>query len=73
VVATYLVNMTFINRSLAEQGNAFRVAFPPQSLAVAGQVLRAGFDLMDVVFLAIVVYEAWKIPRPIHFPASRHP
>jgi hypothetical protein len=72
LVATYLVNMTFINRSLAGQGNAFRVGFPPQSLAMAWQVLHAGFDVMDVVFLAIVVYEAWKIPRPIVFPAPRH-
>jgi len=33
-------------------------------------VLRAGFGVMDFVFLAIVVYEAWKIPRPIRLPGS---
>ena len=70
VVATYLVNMTFINRSLAEQGAAGRVPFPPTSLELLGKVLTAGFGLMDVVFLAIVVYEAWKIPRPIRLPGS---
>jgi hypothetical protein len=66
--ATYLVNMTFVNRALAERGDAFRVGFPPQSLQLLWGVLSAEFGLMDVVFLAIVVYEAWKIPRPLVLP-----
>ena len=70
VVATYLVNMTFINRSLAEQGATGRVPFPPTSLELFGRVLTAGFGVMDLVFLAIVVYEAWKIPRPIRLPGA---
>jgi hypothetical protein len=70
-LATYLVNMTFINRALAEQGNAFRVAFPPQSLAMLYKVISTGFGAMDFVFLAIVIYEAWKIPRPIALPRAR--
>jgi hypothetical protein len=68
VAATYLVNMTFINRALAEQGETFRVAFPPQSLDVLYRVVAADFGVMDLVFLAIIVYEAWKIPRPIALP-----
>ena len=28
-------------------------------------VLQLGFSFMDVVFLAIVVYQAWKIPAPM--------
>jgi hypothetical protein len=68
-VATYLVNMTFMNRALVEQGKAYRVAFPPQSLEIAGMVLASGFGVMDVVFLAIVIYEAWKLPRPIVLPS----
>jgi hypothetical protein len=31
-------------------------------------VIKAGFGLMDVVFLAIAVYEAWKLPRPPALP-----
>lgn len=65
VVATYLVNMTFINRQLAKQGESGRVSFPPETLEHAGAVISAGFGIMDVVFLAIMVWEAWKFPRPI--------
>lgn len=71
LVATYLVNMTFINHALAGKGGDFRVLFPPQNVGLAVEVVRAGFDVMDVVFLAIVVYEAWKIPRPISLPRPR--
>ena len=64
VVASYLVNVTFLNRALAAEGTA-RVPFPPPSLELVGHVLAAGFGIMDVVFLAIMVWEAWKFPRPI--------
>lgn len=70
VLATYLVNMTFANQAFAKQGESFRVAFPPQSFDLFARVLSSGFGLMDVVFLAIVVYEAWKIPRPLALPPS---
>ena len=66
--ATYLVNMTFINKALAEKGDAARIGFPPGSLDGFVRVFTAGFGLMDLVFLAIVVYEAWKIPRPFVLP-----
>lgn len=69
-VATYLVNMTFINRALAEQGSTGRLTFPPTSFDIFGRVISAGFGVMDLVFLAIVVYEAWKIPRPIRLPGA---
>jgi len=68
--ATYLVNMTFANRALAAQGEAFRLAFPPQNLGLFMEVVSLDFGLMDVVFLAIIVYEAWKIPRPLALPPS---
>lgn len=68
LVASYLVNMTFANQALAKQGDAFRVAFPPQSLDLFVRVLSLGFGMMDLVFLAIVVYEAWKIPKPLALP-----
>ncbi len=68
VAATYLVNMTFINQALAKQGETFRVGFPPQSLGLLLRVVTIEFGLMDLVFLAIVVWEAWKIPRAISLP-----
>ena len=69
-VASYLVNMTFINKVLADRGVADRVPFPPPSLVVFYKVVTAGFGVMDLVFLAIVVWEAWSIPRPPKMPAS---
>jgi len=71
--AIYLVNMTFINKALATQGEAFRVGFPPQSLDLLIRVVTVDFGVMDLVFLAIVVYEAWKIPRPIALPPVATP
>ena len=29
------------------------------------QVVTVGAGFMDVVFLGIVIYEAWKIPAPL--------
>ena len=72
VVASYLVNMSAINRSLAEQGKSFRLTFPPTSPNLFVNVLVAGFGIMDVVFLAIMVWEAWKLPRPLVIPPSTH-
>jgi len=68
--ATYLVNMTFINRALAEQGDATRIGFPPDSFDLFVRVVTASFGLMDFAFLAIAVYQAWKIPRPFVLPPS---
>ena len=68
VLATYLVNMTFINKSLAEASETFRVPFPPASLEMFADVMKAGFGIMDVVFLAIMMWEAWKFPRPVTIP-----
>jgi hypothetical protein len=66
--ATYLVNMSFINKSFAERGEAFRVGFPPANLDLFDRVLTAGFGIMDLVFLAVVVYQAWRIPSPPVLP-----
>jgi hypothetical protein len=67
-VATYLVNMTFINQAFASQGEAFRVGLPPQSIGLFARVVSADFGMMDIVFLAIAVWEAWRIPRPLSLP-----
>ena len=69
LVAVYLVNMTFINEALAHRGEAWRVGFPPPSVNVFYQVIAANFGIMKLVFLGIIVYEAWFIPRPIKLAA----
>ena len=65
IVAVYLVNMTFINEALTQRGEGWRVGFPPPSVTVFYQVIAANFGIMKLVFLGIIVYEAWFIPRPI--------
>jgi hypothetical protein len=65
LVAVFLVNMTFLNAALAQRGDAFRVTFPPPSLEAFYRVIAANFGIMKLVFLAIIVYEAWFIPHPI--------
>jgi hypothetical protein len=67
-VATYLVNRTFLNDALAAQGEAFRVGLAPQSAGLFVSVAAADLGIMDLVFLAIAVWEAWRIPRPIALP-----
>jgi len=67
-VASYLVNMTFINAELARRGIATRLSFPPPNVDAFYKVLSAGFRPMNVVFLAIAVWEAWRIPRPPKLP-----
>jgi hypothetical protein len=68
LVAVYLVNMTFINAALVERGDPWRVTFPPASLDMFYRVVTINFGIMKLVFLAIVAYEAWIIPRPIMLP-----
>ncbi len=67
-VATYLVNATFINKALAQQGQDFRVPMFTTNPELIGRVLSAGFGVMDLVFLAIVLWEAWKLPAPMKLP-----
>jgi energy-converting hydrogenase Eha subunit E len=59
--ASYLVNRTFIQRAYAEEGLALPL-LPDPLLFV--NVVMAGFGVMDVVFLAIALYQAWQLPRP---------
>jgi len=62
-VASYLVNMTFINQALQERGEAWRVPFPPDSLETFYRVIALNFGMMKLVFLGIVTWQAWTIPR----------
>jgi len=67
-VASYLVNMTFINQYLASQSDERRIPFPPTDAGQFVDVVSSGFGIMDVVFLAIVVWQAWSMPRPLRLP-----
>jgi hypothetical protein len=62
--ATYLVNRTFIERALVEEGQQMALPWLP-SPELFMNVVRLDFGIMDVVFLAIVAWEAWKIPAPV--------
>jgi hypothetical protein len=70
VYATYLVNRTFIQKAYADRGEPIVLPFLPP-LDVFFRVVAAGFGVMDLVFLAIVVWEAWKIPAPVELPVGR--
>jgi hypothetical protein len=70
VYATYLVNRTFIHRAYAEKGEPVALPLLP-GLDLLFRVVAVGFGVMDLVFLAIVLYEAWKIPAPVEIPLAR--
>lgn len=66
--ATYLVNRSFFHRAADDQGmTAVLPLVPDGDLFV--EVLRAGFNLFDLVFLAIALWEAWRRPAPV-YPAA---
>ena len=62
VYANYLVTRSFILEAYAEEG--LILPWIPEP-ALLFNVIQAGFSFMDVVFVAIVLYQAWKIPAPI--------
>jgi hypothetical protein len=62
--ASFLVNRTLILEAMVEQGEQVTIPLLP-ALGLFLDVTVADFGVMDLVFLAIVVYEAWKIPAPI--------
>jgi hypothetical protein len=62
--ASYLVTRTFILRALAEAGQEGTLPlFPDPELWI--RVVSPGFQMFDLVFLAIVLWQAWKIPAPV--------
>ena len=66
--ASYLVNRTFVLQVVAERGEEIVLPLlPAPGLLV--KVIGLDFGLMDLVFLAIVLYQAWKIPAPIQLAA----
>jgi hypothetical protein len=67
-VATYLVNASFINKTLAERGDGRRIPMFTADPTLFARVAALGFGLMDLVFLAIVLWQAWKMPAPVRLP-----
>jgi hypothetical protein len=68
VYAKYLVNRTFILQAYAEQGLSLPLAPDLQTLF---GVVKAGAGFIDLIFLGIVVYQAWKIPAPFDLGNTR--
>ena len=62
--ASYLVNRTFIQQALAREGKESFLPVVPDPALFAG-VISIGFDLFNVLFLAIVLWEAWKLSAPV--------
>jgi hypothetical protein len=65
--ASYLVGRSFLLQAIAadpamQASGASLPVFAPPALMFA--VIRAGFQVFDLVFLAIVIYQAWKMPAP---------
>src|SRR5262245_37813078 len=69
VAGVYLTNRTFILRYLEEHGKTANLPLIPPDLATFYQVTSVGFRAFDLIFLAIVVHQAWKIPAPLRLPA----
>ena len=62
-VASFLVNRSFYNIAAVEQGFELQPVIPPLPLVI--EVLKMGASPMDLLFLGIVLYEAWRIPAPL--------
>lgn len=62
--ASYLVNRTFVQRAYAEQGEEILLPLVPEP-ALAVEIIGLDFGIMDLVFLAIVVFQAWQMPAPL--------
>lgn len=64
IYASFLVNRTFIQKAFEEDGTPVEIALLP-SAEFFVEVLKAGFSPIDLLFLGIVIWEAWKIPAPV--------
>ncbi len=62
--ASYLVNRTFVHRAYAEQGEEVLLPLLPDPGTLVA-IIGLDFGIMDLVFLAIVIYEAWRMPAPL--------
>ena len=64
--ASYLVNRTFLLQAFAEEGQELVMDLPLMpDPGLFYNVISLNFGMFDIVFLAIVVYQAWKLPAPL--------
>jgi hypothetical protein len=61
--ATYLVNRSFYHRALGEDAGGLQLPLVPGP-ALFVEVVRVGLNAFDLIFLAIVLWEAWRLPAP---------
>jgi hypothetical protein len=65
--ASYMVNRTFVLRALEADpdlvGRTLTLPLLPD-LGTLVEIISLQFGVMDLVFLGIVLYQAWKIPAP---------
>jgi len=61
--ASFLVNRSFIQQALEQEGKEMALTVLPNP-AMMVEVVALNFDFMSVLFLAITLWEAWKIPGP---------
>jgi hypothetical protein len=69
LAASYLVNVAHANRGLLERGESWRVPMWPAHPLAFWDLMTVGFGVMDLVLLAIVLWEAWQIPAPVRLLA----
>jgi len=62
--ATYLVNRSFVQQALAKEGKEIALSFLPNPHMLF-TVISLNFDFLDTLFLAIVLWEAWKLTAPM--------
>jgi len=67
--ATYLVNRSFFHRALGEEGRELLLPLIPDPVLLV-EVLRVGFNAFDLIFLAIVLWEAWRAPAPFRMKSG---
>jgi hypothetical protein len=67
--ASYLVNRTFVHQAFVEDGIDGKLPFLPTPAGFV-EIIGLSFGGMDLLFLAIVAYQAWKIPAPMQVRAS---
>ncbi len=71
-MASYWVSRTFILKYAAEHSvEATLPLFPDPSLLF--DVVSSGMEMLDLLFVAIALWQAWKMPAPLVLQPSEQP
>jgi len=62
--ASYLVNRTFVQQALAKEGKEIFLSLLPNP-ELFFRVVFLDFDFLTGLFLAIALWEAWKLSAPL--------